>query len=229
MYLISKLKVLTFSIILIGTGAVVINSCVHAPYILPVNQRTGDPNICFEQDVLPIFQSNCAKSHCHDSHGAGGYRLDNYKDIVSNGIVPGNPAASRIFESMNNGAGENFMPKDGTPLTATELNVIRLWIATGAIDSGACSTNNCDTTQFTYTGTIQPMIQLHCVGCHVQGSAGGSLTDYLSVRNAAVNGKLIGDISHLTGYNAMPLGGTQLLACQITQVKEWVAAGAPDN
>ena len=74
------------------------------------------------------------------------------------------------------------------------------------------------------------MMQTYCVGCHNSAAAsGGSLNDYTSVMQAAVNGRMIGDVSHLSGYNAMPLGGTMLEDCQITQIKKWVAAGAPNN
>ncbi|MDR3680123.1 MAG: hypothetical protein P4L41_09170 [Flavipsychrobacter sp.] len=199
---------------------------------MPVNLRTGDPTICFERDILPIFQSNCAKGGCHDaSSGRSGYVLDNYKDVIKKGIVPGNPAASKIWQSISMKIfNVEVMPQDGPSLSATDLDLIKRWIATGAIDSGACSTNNCDTTSFTYSGTIAPLMQKYCIGCHNSPSvAGGSLADYTSVKDAAVNGRLLGDIEHLPGYNAMPLGGNMLEDCQITQVKKWVAAGAPNN
>ena len=216
----------------ISTASIFMNSCVHQPYVLPVNMRTGDASICFERDVLPIFQSNCAKSGCHDA-GAhkGGYALDNYADVVKKGIVPGNPAASKIWESVSMKIfGVEFMPVDGPALSAADLNVIRLWIETGAIDSGACNTSPCDTSNYSYSGVIAPMMQTYCTGCHNSSSSvGGNLVDYSSVMTAAVNGRLIGDIAHQAGYNAMPLGGNMLQDCQITQVKKWVAAGAPNN
>lgn len=228
-----RLNVITLTVVVTLSffALVAVNACTHAPWVLPVSQRTGDPTICFERDVLPIFQSNCAKSGCHEAgRGRGGYTLDNYKDIVSRGIVPGNPDASKIYQSVTFLKGENFMPRNAPALTATELDVIKRWIQTGAIDSGACATDNCDTTLFTYSGAIAPMMQLHCTGCHSSASSsGGSLADYASVKAAAVNGNLIGDISHTAGYNAMPQNGTQLSACQITQVKKWVAAGAQNN
>ena len=212
------------------TGTLAINSCVHAPYVLPDNLRNGDPTICFENDVLPIFQSNCAKSGCHDQHGAGGYKLDSYKDIMKKGIVAGNIDASTIWQSIYINTGDNFMPRGAARLTDGQLDVIKRWISTGAIDSGACSNSTCDTTTFTYSGVIAPMMQQYCTGCHNSTRAsGGSLMDYTSVSTAAVSGRLIGDISHLAGYNAMPQGGAQLQDCQITQVKKWVAAGAPNN
>ena len=220
---------LTLVLFFLSIGIFFINSCVHAPYVLPVSQRYTDANICFERDILPIFQSNCAKSGCHGSKGAGGYQLDSYMDIVRKGIVPGNPAASKIFESIAYSTGSNKMPRGGS-MSANDIAIIREWIATGALDSGACYTDNCDTSQFTYSKTIAPMMQLYCVGCHSSSSApGGSLADYASVSNTAVNGRLIGDINHNSGYNAMPQGGSQLSTCQITQIENWVASGAPNN
>jgi len=122
------------------------------------------------------------------------------------------------------------MPIGAPKLSASQLDVIKRWIATGAIDSGACSSFTCDTNTYTYSGTIAPMMQTYCTGCHNSASyVGGSLMDYNSVMNAAVNGRLIGDIAHSSGYNAMPLGGAMLQDCQVTQVEKWVAAGAPNN
>jgi len=226
-------KFLVFGFLLsMSCLVIVINSCSHQPYVLPQSQRTGDPTICFEQDVLPIFQTNCAKSGCHDAEShKSGYTLDNYKDVIKKGIVPGNPAASVIWQSISMKVfNVSQMPINAPKLTASELDVIRRWIGTGAIDSGACSAFTCDTTNFTYSGAIAPMMQTYCTGCHFSASStGGSLADYTSVMNAAVNGKLIGDISHASGYNSMPLGSPMLQDCQITQVEKWVAAGAPNN
>ncbi len=211
----------------------IINSCTHSPYVLPVNLRTGDPDICFERDVLPIFISKCGSSNCHSASAQrAGYALDNYTNIVSKGIVPGNVAASKIWESIAiTTSGENAMPKDAARLSTSELDIIRRWIATGAVDSGmACSNNPCDSNNFTYSGAIAPLMNKYCTGCHSSASApGGSLTDYASVKNEAVSGSLIPRIAHQTGYAPMPSTGYKLSDCQVAQVKKWVAAGAPNN
>jgi hypothetical protein len=221
----------TFSFVVVVL--LIFNSCKHAPYVLPESARTGDPNICFERDVLPIFVSNCAKGGCHDqSSFRAGYVLDNYKNIVARGIVPGNPAASIIWQSIGlNVSGVKHMPQGAPSLSSDQLSTIRRWITTGAIDSGvACNVTVCDTNNFTYSGAIAPMMHLYCVGCHASPSdPGGSLADYNSVYQSAVNGRMIGSIEHQPGYVAMPQGGPQLSDCQITQVKKWVAAGAPNN
>ncbi len=230
--------------LLIGVGVIGFNSCVHPAHVLPVvtvpndtttnndTTHTGvDTGMCFERDILPIFVSNCAKSGCHDAiKREKGYVLDNYNNIVSRGIVPGNTGASQIWKSLVTTEVDDRMPRGAAALTAAELNLISRWIAAGAKDSGACS-SGCDSNNYTYSGAIAPMMSLYCTGCHNSAAApGGSLKDYNSVKTAAVSGRLIGNISHQAGYNAMPPGsGIQLSVCQVTQVKKWVAAGALNN
>lgn len=215
----------------VAISAIVLHGCKHEPYVLPAVQQTGDPDICFERDILPIFQSNCAKSGCHDAASReDGYTLDNYANIVKKGIVPGNPAASKIFKSVTTETGEDFMPKDAPPLSDASISLLRRWIAAGAVDGGACGSSPCDSNIFTYSGAVAPIMQTYCVGCHYGPSVpGGSLTDYASVREAAVNGKMLGDIKHLAGFNPMPQGGNKLSDCQIAQIQKWVDNGAPND
>jgi len=226
-------KTLLLKFLLIGGIAVGFYSCTHAPYVLPVGMRTGDPNMCFETDILPIFVSNCTKSGCHDAatHQSG-YTLDSYEHIMKKGIVPGNSAASKIFESvaMNTFSVSHMPVGGGADISANDIALLREWIQTGAIeDSGSCGLA-CDSSNFTYSGAIEPLIQTYCVGCHNSpSSAGGMLTTYALVENAAVNGKLMGNITHASGYNAMPPTGISLSDCQVAQFRKWVAAGAPND
>ena len=93
---VNGLLIFTLAIVALG-----INSCTHAPFVLPENQRTNDPNICFERDILPIFISNCTQSGCHNAQSnKSGYVLDSYNNIIKKGIVPGNYAASKIWMSV---------------------------------------------------------------------------------------------------------------------------------
>ncbi len=117
------------TIVSIALSALTIHSCVHAPYVLPESQQTGDPTICFERDILPIFQSNCAKGGCHSAAAhEEGYVLDNYEDIVRKGIVRGNPAASIIYQSLVYKKGEKAMPQGAPALTGYQLDLIKRWI-----------------------------------------------------------------------------------------------------
>jgi mono/diheme cytochrome c family protein len=90
---------------------------------------------------------------------------------------------------------------------------------------------SCDPTKFTYSGIIQPMLNVNCVGCHKPGSLGGNidLSKYNAVKVQVSNGKLLGSVTHASGFSPMPKGGNKLSDCQITQISNWINAGAPNN
>ena len=183
--------------------------------------------VCFEGDVLPIFQTNCAKSGCHNaaSHKEG-YVLDNYKHITSKGIVPYNPGESEVYQVI----AEGEMPPKGNPkLTTDQVTLIRRWIRQGAKNTTNCST--CDTSMYTYSGTVSVILSNNCVGCHNSTTASGGydLSTYAGAEVAALNGTLIGTITHAAGYPPMPLNGPMLSDCNITQIMKWINAGAPNN
>lgn len=184
--------------------------------------------VCFEGEVLPIFQSSCAKSGCHDaaSHKEG-LVLDSYNHIVrGEGIVPGNARASELFQQIINGK----MPPAGNPkLTNTQVVTIRKWINQGAKNTSNCLT--CDTSIYTYTGAVSVILGGHCVSCHtgINGGGGVDLSTYTGVRTVALNGRLVGAITHAAGYSPMPQGAPMLSDCNITQIEKWVATGAANN
>ncbi len=215
-----------------------LDSCIHEPFIDPLELNNGQPavpgcvpstTVCFESSVLPIFISSCAKSGCHDavSH-EDGYTLDSYNNIIRKGIVPGNASESKIYDVLFE-SGEDLMPPDG-PLSQTQTDLIKNWINQGAKNTVDCDCN-CDPTKFSFSGTIQPMLNVNCVGCHKPGSLGGNvdLSTYNAVKAAAVNGTLLGSVTHATGYVPMPQGGNKLSDCQITQISNWISAGTPNN
>ena len=190
-----------------------------------------DTSVCFQRDVLPIFTSSCAKAGCHDATTRkDGYYLSNYAGIISKGLVKGNSASSKIYTKCVSGK----MPESPTPkLDSTQLSYIRRWIVKGAPNDTDCMVI-CDTTKFTYAAAIAPLLKTNCYSCHASAAASSSgggivLDNYNSLLLQAQNGKLLSDVEHLTGFNAMPLGGNKLPACQITQIKKWIDAGAQNN
>jgi hypothetical protein len=68
------------------------------------------------------------------------------------------------------------------------------------------------------------------VGCHKPGSLGGGidLSTYNAIKDQVDNGKLYGSVTHSTGYKPMPQGG-KLSDCEITQISNWIDAGALNN
>lgn len=119
-----------FGISLLITGilfSMSFNSCKHDE--LDISKY---PDVCFENDVKPIFVSNCALSGCHSaSGGEAGLVLDNYNGIMQ-GISPGSPLKSEIYSVITN-EWINMMPPDN-PLTQSQRTLIRLWIEQGALN-----------------------------------------------------------------------------------------------
>jgi mono/diheme cytochrome c family protein len=219
-------RVLIFSLVIILTTAL---SCQHQPYVIPVEDRTGDPTLCFDRDILPIFLSQCAKSGCHDAaEHEKGYILDSYDNIIKKGIAPGNALGSTIYKSVA-GYTEELMPEGAPPLTATQLDLLKRWIDAGAIKDANC-TSSCDTNNFAYTAGVKPIIDQYCLGCHSGTSPQGNLllNSYTAVKNAVLNRNLVNCINYTTGFFPMPQG-LKLSDCEIRRVEKWVANGMPDN
>ncbi|QQS51209.1 MAG: hypothetical protein IPM71_00350 [Bacteroidota bacterium] len=91
--------------------------------------------------------------------------------------------------------------------------------------------NACDSTSMTYSGSVEPVISQYCVSCHGSVPIGNSikLETYADVKIQADNGKLIGSITHASGYSPMPKGSAKLSTCNISILETWVNAGAPNN
>lgn len=93
------------------------------------------------------------------------------------------------------------------------------------------SDQQCDTTQITFSGTIQPIMTANCVSCHNTGNASGGITldTYNGIKTVATNGSLWGSVSWSSGYSPMPQGGGKLSDCELKKIKAWINAGSPNN
>lgn len=99
--------------------------------------------------------------------------------------------------------------------------------------------SECDTTDVTYSATIQPIIELNCYICHSSANAsfaGGDnvLEGYENIieqvePGIAEESNLYGDIAWLPGFNHMPKGQPQISDCDIAKVKKWIDDGALNN
>lgn len=189
-------------------------------------------SVYFNMQILPILISNCSSSGCHDvaSH-EDGVILTSYDYLMNSGIVqPGDPTDGDLIEVLTTSDPDDQMPPPpANPLSSQQLQLIQTWIAQGAQNLD-CS-GNCDTSNVTWQGTIKPIIQTYCKGCHTGSSPGGGvdLSYYAGVSGAAFDGSLVGTIDHLPGYNAMPKNSPKMSDCNIAKIKIWVNAGAPNN
>lgn len=191
--------------------------------------------VYFEQEVLPIIISNCAKSGCHDAitHEEG-LNLTSYTKIMSSGIVkPNNPGGSKLIKVIKLSGGEEAMPPyPNQKLTTEQINLLSKWISQGAKDTSCVETYiTCDTTAVSYSGFIAPLFSTFCAGCHSGGNPSGGilLNSYNGVKAVALNGRLLGAISWSPGFKSMPDGGNKLTDCSISKIQAWINDGAPNN
>lgn len=227
-------------LLLLGSLAFIIgaiSSCKHEiPFTDAQLQVTGGTQTCstdtvyFQNKVLPLLNSGCAMSGCHDAitHKEG-VNLTSYSNILSTGGVrAGNPTGSKLYTVLNKTGNDRMPPPPAAGFTQAQKDIVYKWILQGA-KNNAC--NDCDTAVFTYSGAVSPIMNTYCKGCHNPSSLGGGIdvSTYASVKTIAANGKLMGSINHTSGYIAMPQGGTKLSDCRIQQIQKWILSGALNN
>jgi uncharacterized membrane protein len=198
----------------------------------PVPIEPCDPNqVYFERDILPIINSNCAKSGCHDAAtSAEGVNLSTYTGVMKT-IKPRNPSSSKLVEAIN-GSGEEMMPPPpATPLTDQQKQLIVRWISEGALnvfctmDSSSCSTGT-----VSFAQDVSSIININCFGCHSGSSPGGgiSLDGYSAIKSVAISGKLYNSTAQNGQSIPMP-PSAKLQPCDIKKIKGWLDAGSPNN
>ena len=101
-------------------------------------QATG-PAISYYRDIRPIFQANCHGCH-QPANPKGGFVMTQFDRLLAGSdgeapaIVPKQPDSSLLIEMITPVDGEAEMPAKGGPLKQAEIDMIRRWIAAGAID-----------------------------------------------------------------------------------------------
>lgn len=219
----------------------ILNSCKHEPElssgVMKDLQDKGNPErpcspdtVYFERDVLPVLISNCAMSGCHDPQSKqDGIILNNFENIIKTGeIRPGNPGESELFEVITEDKADKRMPPPpSSPLSSSQIEIIRKWISQGARN---LKCGDCDTTLYTFTQHIKPIIDNYCLGCHNAPAPAMNinLSTHAGIKAIADNGKLYGSVAQLQGFSPMPKG-SKLSDCSIVKIKKWIDAGAPNN
>ncbi|MDO9511317.1 MAG: c-type cytochrome domain-containing protein [Bacteroidales bacterium] len=216
-------------------------SCKHEPDILagpdPFDTTTttvpcSPDTVYFSNVILPLLNSSCAYSGCHDAATAEeGVILNNYSQIMSTGEVkPFKPNESKLYKKIIETDPEDIMPPPpNQPMTQEQIALIYKWIQQGA-KKNRCIQLDCDSINATYAASVKPIIENNCKGCHSGGSPGGGIfiTSYSETATIANNNSLVSVISHAAGYSPMPKGG-KLSNCDIAIIKKWVNDGAPNN
>lgn len=218
-------------------------SCKHEPPVAPEipSIGSGDPDpdvtcdpfvVYFQQDVLPLLISNCAIPGCHSSNNpADGIDLTSYQSMMAADVVRPFDLDRDLYEAITDNDPDNRMPRPpAPPLTPEQIDMIETWIMQGA-QNNSCLSAGCDTLNVTYSGTIVPLVQQRCQGCHSGASPQGglNLTSWNVLNALANDGRLAGSVDHAPGAIPMPPSGPKLPDCNIRQFMIWIDSGAPNN
>jgi WD40 repeat protein len=97
----------------------------------------GAKLVSFKADIAPLLVKNCLA--CHGaSDPKGDYQLHTFALLTKAGssgeapVTAGKPEASELLRLLTTGEKEERMPKDGDPLPADQIALIKQWIAEGA-------------------------------------------------------------------------------------------------
>lgn len=100
-------------------------------FALPLLGEASD----FQSAVLPIFESKCFRCH-GNGESKGGLSLDAdkiEKHIRRNGAIsPGSGDRSELVMRVTVAEGNKKMPRNGAPLSESEVEAIKAWIDAGA-------------------------------------------------------------------------------------------------
>lgn len=117
----------------------------------PSAPQTTVAPVDFVRDIQPILQGICYECHGPKKTKAQ-LRLDSRAGVMKGGengaiITPGNSQQSLIVRRLLGLDGEDRMPKDGDPLPAAQIALIRAWIDQGAVwlQTGAAAAPSAET------------------------------------------------------------------------------------
>lgn len=190
-----------------------------------------DPDtVYFQNQILPLLSANCATSGCHDAQShQEGVILDSYFNIRNTADVrPGNPSGSDLYEVLiETDPDKRMPPPPASPLTTEQIQLVYKWIQQGA-KNNRC--DECDTTNVTFSGSVEPILSNYCYSCHSGANpvGGSTLTTYQDVVNAVNNSDLYERVQRMQGFSPMPPGGT-LPACDLNKIGRWISDGMPNN
>lgn len=96
--------------------------------------KEGADDVSFTKQIAPLLNAKCLT--CHDNNAAGRLILDSFAEMKKGGksgplLQLGQPQKSLIMGRLT-APGPQRMPKDGTPLSNDELNLVANWIKQGA-------------------------------------------------------------------------------------------------
>jgi WD40 repeat protein/mono/diheme cytochrome c family protein len=97
------------------------------------------PAVSYDKQIRPIFQARCQGCH-QPAKPSGGYVMTAFDRLLSGGkskvaaVVPSKPDESFLVDQIIPDGGKAEMPRNEKPLTEAEIELVKQWIAQGAVD-----------------------------------------------------------------------------------------------
>lgn len=99
----------------------------------------GPRPVSYAKDIEPIFRTHCQGCH-QPAKPQGEFVMTDFEKLLAGGetgekaIVPSKPAESHLLAQIAKVDGKAAMPKRGSPLADSEIELIQRWISEGAVD-----------------------------------------------------------------------------------------------
>ena len=136
----------TLAALCVAVLAIGVYSCKDMGNSIPPLQQLPTL-VSFRSEIQPIFTASCVNAGCHPGNGApfslaSGVSRGNLVGVdMFNGacggkrVVIGDANASGLYKKVSGNSCGNQMPLSGTPLSASQISLIRDWINQGAGDN----------------------------------------------------------------------------------------------
>lgn len=123
---------------MIRSGKYSVLACAAASVLLAISSAQGAEKTNYQDNVLPLFRNSCLNCHNPDKKKAG-LDLSTYQTAMAgsnNGPVvnSGDPDGSLLYKVVTH-AEDPTMPPKKDKLPDKELNIIKDWIAAGALET----------------------------------------------------------------------------------------------
>lgn len=130
-----RAEVFSALVLSLGIGLAVHGSSVEAPAGSAAVELRASIEVSFSEQIMPILVERCAECHSGDNIELG-LNMETYQGLMAGSdygtvVEAGDPDSSLLVDMIMSGD----MPEDGDPVPPEELELIKTWIAEGALNN----------------------------------------------------------------------------------------------